>query len=301
LQAHAWFQQTDNEGIEGEDRAYGFGVSVPSTQGWRYAAEVKVIEENFFPAAGFIDRVGVRDYQANFAYQHRFADSSLFMRDVTAGIDYYRQDRLDTGQLDTEIVGIRPFEINSNTSDRFYTQYTLTHEILLEPFRIYRAPDTGREVFVPAGDYQYEDFRIGGRSGQQRRISVGGRFTTGDFYNGTSDSFNVNFDWRPSERFLFRVSYNMNEVELPGGDFTTRLSSVTAEFILSATLSWVNLIQYDNISENVGINSRLHWIPQAGREGFIVLNHNLIDTDRNDSFHSTSADVAVKFSYTMRL
>ncbi|MDX1562170.1 MAG: carbohydrate binding family 9 domain-containing protein [Gammaproteobacteria bacterium] len=300
LQAHAWYQQSDNEGLEGEDRAYGAGFSVPNAQGWRYAYEVKVIEENFFPAVGFVDRVGVRDYQANFAYMHRFADTNRAMRDITAGIDYYRQDRLDTGALDTEIIGVRPFEFNTNTNDRFYTQYTFTHEVLLQPFVIYRAPDTAREVIVPAGDYRYEDFRVGGRSGQQRRISVGGRVAIGDFYNGTSNSYNLNFDWRPSERLLFGVTYNVNEVEMPEGDFTTRLSSVRAEVIFSSTLSWVNLIQYDNISENVGFNSRLHWIPRAGREGFIVFNHNLVDIDRNDSFHSTSADMAVKFSYTFR-
>lgn len=63
---------------------------------------------------------------------------------------------------------------------------------------------------------------------------------------------------------------------------------------------WVNLIQYDNVSDSVGINSRLHWIPQAGREGFIVLNHNLEDLDRDGMFHSSYAEVAVKFGYTFR-
>ncbi|MDH3421109.1 MAG: hypothetical protein OEM78_16690, partial [Gammaproteobacteria bacterium] len=92
----------------------------------------------------------------------------------------------------------------------------------------------------------------------------------------------------------------VNEIALPEGDFTVRLSSLRADVIFSSTLSWVNLIQYDNLSENIGFNSRLHWIPQAGREGFIVFNHNLVDTDRNDSFHSTGADISVKFSYTWR-
>ena len=44
----------------------------------------------------------------------------------------------------------------------------------------------------------------------------------------------------------------------------------------------------------------MHWIPQAGREGFIVLNHSLSDVDKNDVFHSTGADIAVKFNYTWR-
>ncbi len=47
-------------------------------------------------------------------------------------------------------------------------------------------------------------------------------------------------------------------------------------------------------------NSRLHWIPKAGREAFIVLNHNLEDLNRNDSFHSSLADLSLKLSYTFR-
>jgi hypothetical protein len=78
------------------------------------------------------------------------------------------------------------------------------------------------------------------------------------------------------------------------------LSSLRAQFVFSPTLSWANLIQYDNVSETIGFNSRLHWIPQAGREGFIVFNHNVADIEQNDSFHSTTADMSVKFSYTWR-
>ena len=50
----------------------------------------------------------------------------------------------------------------------------------------------------------------------------------------------------------------------------------------------------------LGINSRLHWIPEAGREAFIVLNHNLEDFDRNDSFRSRAGDLSLKFSYAFR-
>jgi len=88
---------------------------------------------------------------------------------------------------------------------------------------------------------------------------------------------------------------------LPDGDFVVRLTSLRAELVFSSTLSWVNLVQYDNVSETLGFNSRLHWIPRAGREGFIVLNHNLADPEKDNSFESTSADIAVKFSYTWRL
>ena len=100
--------------------------------------------------------------------------------------------------------------------------------------------------------------------------------------------------------FRFGFGYEVHDIELPQGDFTVRQSSMRLEAVFSSTLSWVNLFQYDNVSENLGFNSRLHWIPQAGREGFIVLNHNMGDLDRDDSFVPVAADMAVKFSYAWR-
>ena len=76
-----------------------------------------------------------------------------------------------------------------------------------------------------------------------------------------------------------------------------RLSLETA---FTSTLSWINLIQYDNVSETVGINSRLHWIPQAGREAYLVLNHNIDDADRDGIYHSSFSELTLKYSYTFR-
>jgi hypothetical protein len=45
---------------------------------------------------------------------------------------------------------------------------------------------------------------------------------------------------------------------------------------------------------------RLHWIPEASREVFFVINHNLEDFDRDNSFHSATSDMVVKLNYTFR-
>ena len=96
------------------------------------------------------------------------------------------------------------------------------------------------------------------------------------------------------------MGWEYNDIELPQGSFITRLTRVQLGVVFSTTLSWINLIQYDNVSDTIGINSRLHWIPEAGREAFFVINHNLVDPDESGSFHSTSADVVLKFSYMFR-
>jgi hypothetical protein len=153
---------------------------------------------------------------------------------------------------------------------------------------------------IPPGSYEYNDFRFGTETGSQRTLSIRATVSGGEFYDGHRLNPNLEINWRPSEHYLFGVSYQTNDIELPVGDFVVNLATVRADFIFSSKLSWVNLIQYDDVSENVGINSRLHWIPQAGREGFIVLNHSLSDADKDGTFHSTSVDASIKFSYTFR-
>ena len=52
--------------------------------------------------------------------------------------------------------------------------------------------------------------------------------------------------------------------------------------------------------DDPGINMRLHWIPEAGREVFFVINHNVEDIDRDNNFHSSFSDATAKVSYTFR-
>ena len=103
---------------------------------------------------------------------------------------------------------------------------------------------------------------------------------------------------RPGRRFFALLSYETNDIDLPKGNFITRLAPYRTEVVFSPKLSWVTLIQYDNLSEIVGLNCRIHWFPQPGREAFLVLNHNAQDLDRDNSFESIGADVSIKYSYT---
>ena len=90
-----------------------------------------------------------------------------------------------------------------------------------------------------------------------------------------------------SDHFRTSMSYAFRAINLPQGDFVTRLASWRAEFIFSSKWAWVNLIQYDNVSETIGINSRVEWIPEAGREAYLVINHNVEDFDLDNRFHSS--------------
>ena len=96
------------------------------------------------------------------------------------------------------------------------------------------------------------------------------------------------------------TSYTENEIHLPHGNFTVRQINLSSQISFSSMLTWSNLIQYDNVSELVGINSRLHWIPEAGKQMFLVLNYGMSDPDKDNTFTSVNWDLSMKFNYTLR-
>lgn len=297
LEANAWLQETDEPGVNDNNRAYGFGIGSPNNTGWRGQVSGKQIEENFDPAVGFVNERGVRTLSGELGHRWRFGNARI--RQINAGFNTSRTERLDTGMLDRQDSRLN-FSIGTSNQDNLFFNLNSNKENIPFDFPIYRPSDGSGEVIIPEGSYSWDSISMGLRTGEQRKVSAFLGMSKGDYYDGESKNLNSNIEWRPSRQLRISGGYSYRDVDLPGGSFQVRQTDLSVQYVFSSTLSWVNLIQYDNFSEVVGFNSRLHWIPEAGREGFIVFNHNVSDPDKNDSFHSTSADLSVKFSYTFR-
>jgi len=74
--------------------------------------------------------------------------------------------------------------------------------------------------------------------------------------------------------------------------------SLSTDVVFSDTLSWRTIIQYDNLSKDLGIHSRLHFLPETGRDLYLVVNHNFFDSE--DGYSSTRSDIILKINYTIR-
>lgn len=296
LQGDVFYQQSDTPGLIGDDASWGFGLRLPQSEGFRTRLGYKVIEENFNPAMGFVNRSNISDLTADLGYTYYF-DRGGYLQSVFAGVDMQRIDVLD-GDLQSEVIAWRLFELSSNSRDSFSLAYYNNKENVLAPFTIYRDPQ--RQVVIQPGNYEFDEQEISLGTGGQREFS--GRFTyrRGDFYNGERVNVGTEFSWNQSRYFRMSLRHDWNDIELPQGNFITRLSSINTQVAFSSTLYWINLIQYDNLSEEIGINTRLQWIPRAGQEGFIVLNYNVQDQDRNNRFEAAYSDLSVKFRYTFR-
>jgi len=293
LEGEAWYQQSNTDGFDGDDRAFGLRLRMPNSAGFRGGIGIKELQQNFNPALGFVNRRGIPDQTLELGYTHRPRNSSL--QSIFGGVDVQRVNLL-SGELQTEVISVRPLEIGNNTRDSFKLRYTANKEVITDFFEI------SDGVIIPPGEYSFDEHGFDLSTGNQRTLFGTLTYRTGEFYDGYRLRLRLRgaLTWAPSKHFRAGVSYDFNDVDLPQGDFLVRLVTLQADIVFSPTLSWVNLIQYDNVSETAGINSRLHWIPEAGREAFIVLNHNLQDTDKNGSFHSSQADMTLKLNYTFR-
>ena len=155
-------------------------------------------------------------------------------------------------------------------------------------------------MHIEPGVYSFNEQLASITTAGQREFSGSFSYRKGSFFNGDRLNLNGKVAWNQSRYFILSMGYDWNDIELPQGYFTTRLVNVSGQVAFSPNLYWISLVQYDNVSEEVGINTRLQWIPRAGQEGFIVLNYGLQDFDRDNSFETLSSNLSVKFRYTFR-
>jgi hypothetical protein len=286
-----WYQQSNTEGIDHTDSAFGASISMPNAEGFRAGIAYKEIGENFYPALGFVNRVDVVDLTADAGYT--WYPSGSRVRSVFSGIDFQRIETLDDN-LQTQAITIRAVELENQNSDSVALHYSMFDEFVDAPFEI------SEGIIITVGEYSFDQHCVNVSTGQHRKLYAEAYYCGGDFYDGTIVNPGIDMIWRPSRHFAMRLGYHVSDIELPQGKFTTRLASLRANIAFTNTWSWENFLQYDNVSYALGLNSILRWMPRAGREVLLVINREFVDYTRDRSFTSVTGDITFKFSYTFR-
>lgn len=295
LEGDAWYMQSQTPGMVGDDAAWGLGLRSPNNQGWRGGFGVKEIQKNFNPAMGFVNNAGVRDFIFDVGYIH-FMPRGGRIQQLQTSFDAQRVNFIDGG-LQSEAVRLTWLEVTTNSRDFLRFRSAANQEVIRQPFTVYRSG--GKRVVIEPGSYDFHrgGFRI--QTADQRAVSFSLNAFLGGFYTGSRDNYNAQVRFQ-ARRFIVEAGYDYNSISLPQGDFTTRLITLNTQYAFTSNFYWVTNVQYDNVSETVGMNTRLQWIPKAGQEGFIVFNYNMEDVDKDNTFRAMNADLSIKFTYTLR-
>lgn len=285
------YQQTDTEGLDGDDKTYKADINL-STQntGLSYGATYLYVGEDYNPALGFARRKGIEQVSLTLNGRY-FLRNNPLIRNLFSFARFSKTDTLDTKQLQSQALSWRVLNIQTHSGDSLAFQVNHETEGLELPFAIRPG------VVIPVGEYTFDSYEIQLNTTNQRVFSPDLSYSWGEFYDGKSEEYNLGVNWRPNEHVLFDLSYRVQNAELAGGDFTIRQISLDANYAFNSRWSWVNLIQYVNTTGNAGLNSRLRWSPQAGEDLYLVVNYNFDSME--GAFAGMSAkDTEVVLKYT---
>jgi hypothetical protein len=262
----------------------------------RYGVELErlVVGTNFNPDVGFLRRAGIHNNSALLRFSPRPRRGHYqAVRRFTYQTDFSYLTN-SAGRLETRTADAL-FGIEFQNSDRLNMQYTRSYEYLAAPFSI----ATG--VKIPVGAYAFEEGRATMSLGNQRKVSGSISAGYGSFYDGhrTTASYSGG-RIQINPRFTIEPSVSINWVDLPEGEFTTRLISDRTTFTLTPFAFISGLVQYNVGARSLSSNLRFRWEYRPGSELFVVY------TDERDTLTSGFPDlknraVVVKINRLLRM
>ena len=258
-----YLAKTQSDGINADDMSYRAQMEYG---GDRYGLQVErlSIDKNFNPEVGFLRRNDMRKDYALARFSPRSTRFKKVRKFPAIGQLTYIED--SAGRLSTRIIDGEG-AIEFQNSDRFSIGVNDDYELLLRPFTIVPG------ARVPPGGYDFTTGRIGYVMGQQRKVSGAVLFEKGSFYNGDRTAITFNRSRiNVSPQLSLEPSVSINWIELPTGDFTTKLAGARITYTMTPLLFASALVQYNSSTHTVSANARLRWEYRPGSELFVVYN-----------------------------
>ena len=83
---------------------------------------------------------------------------------------------------------------------------------------------------------------------------------------------NLNPQLKWSEKLSFGFQFRLDDVDLPEGEFSSKVSKIEINYNFNNNWLTRTTIQYDSIRDVLSANFRLNWIHRAGDDLFLVFN-----------------------------
>jgi len=279
---------TEGDGSASDGLAYRAVLDYPNDE-VDLMASYEVIEDGFDPALGRVRRTGIKRYRGSFAWRPRL-HSAVRQLDFRFGPELFTDAANDTESVD---VFVRPFGIELESGDRFDVDVHHRREVLDEDFEI------TDDVTIDQGAFTFTRYGASFETSEKRPVSLRGSWTGGEFFDGKRDDYTLELGTRFGERADVNLDYELNDVRLDDGDFRVHVARVRLNLQFGPELSWASFFQYDNQSDQLGLNSRVWWIPRPETELFLVLNQGW-EVD-SGAFSPLESQVTLKIGYTLRL
>ena len=293
---NAYGLKSTNEGKSDGDRSCGISAEYPNDKiemefRWRE------VQQNFKPALGFVSRSNVRVLRIGGRYNPR-PKRFLGLQQMFNGAFYNRFTRLDNGQVESSNLFFTvPVDWHFNSGDALHALFSpdIRYERLFAPFQIYPG------VVLPVGEYRFTRWISQVNTAAKRRLQVSVKWLFGTYWSGRADEVMTTLTYNLPPRFTITFNANQTFADLPQGKFSARIISSQVNFAASPFLMFSNLIQYDNLSRNLGWQSRQRWTLRPGNDVFVVFSQGWIQNPTQGyRFSAQEGKVSAKVQYAVR-
>ena len=265
---------------------------------WSGSLSYREFGDDYDPAVGFVTRNGFRRVEPRLGWRPR-PDIDWIRRFNFSG-QFRHLESITTGITEERLWVFQVFGLEFESQDNIGVNMQRQFEFLDQRFEI------SDGIFIDEGNYENWELGLSARTAGRRVVSGNAQFRRGGFWNGDQTQLSVQLDVRPSPGIILSAQVENNDVVLPQGSFVARLFRLAGEWNITPLANLTGNVQYDDVSEVVGLFMRARWIITPGNDLYLVFTQNWQNLgdglfNNNREFTTLSRGASVKLNYTYRL
>ena len=259
---------------------------------WSGSLSYREFGVSYDPAVGFSRRNSFRRVEPRIRFSPILEKSST-IRELKWEVSFENLMSLQWKKL-TQNIRLTPLSIRFESGDEISYQIIRNFERLEYDFDILG----DNSIVIPVGNYTNWSHQIELETANYRKIVYGIELNTEGFWSGNRTEYENELIFRPFPGINLNLGYIHSRVNLREGNFKTNLVRFLGDFDFTPFISFSSNIQYDDISENIGMNNRFKYTITPGSDIYFVYNHNWFDD--NGKYKTSSMMGATKITYTHR-
>ncbi len=245
--------KTDTPGIERDDHAFRLGGRYDS-ETWAASVNYTEVGQGFNPEVGFLQRRGYR--KPDFFALYRIRPEKLWgLHELRPHVSYSAFWDFD-GFQETGFLHLDNHWEWKNGYE-FHTGVNFRHEGVKEAFEIFPG------IVVPAETYEDEEVQLVFQTNEAAPVAFETRVVVGGFFGGDRVRLAPELSFRIGDAFNGELEWDYNDIDLPGGAFSTHLGRLRVNYSFTPRILLQALVQYNDRADAWATNFRFAWLKRA--------------------------------------
>lgn len=251
---------------------------------------------HYYIGEGFHTEVGVTPrrnvFRINPQFQLNFYPNNKLINKYSVGTSYEEYRKPDIGLTDQAIGIIGDVSFQSSATLSWQVANTFTYL-----FSNFDPTRSGNEPLLQGTSYRYTNAQFSYISDRRKKLTLEMKGIFGQNFDGNIASLTGALIYRIQPFGSLDFNYSLSRITTSQGKGQLLLIGPRTDITFSKSLFWTTFFQYNNLTNNVNINSRIQWRFRPVSDFFLVYSDNYFA----DSFLVKNRAIIAKLTYWLNL